>query len=93
LRFGATGRAAVWLPPGIYRYAAGEGTEGTARGVVAAEEYSDEWRWARPVLTPHAGAAVGRTGAVRLRERWWLFGVAVAALAVEWALRRRAGMP
>jgi hypothetical protein len=96
LRFGATDRAAVWLPPGIYRYAAGEGTEGTegtARGVVAVEEYSDEWRWARPVLTPQAGAAVGRAGAVRLRERWWLFVVAVAALAAEWAWRRRAGMP
>jgi hypothetical protein len=93
LRFDAAGRAALWLPPGIYRYAAGEGTEGAARGVVAVEEYSDEWRWARPVLAPQAGVAAGRARAVRLRERWWLFAAAVAALAAEWAWRRRAGMP
>jgi hypothetical protein len=94
LRFDAGGRAALWLPPGIYRYAAaGAGAEGAARGVVAVEEYSDEWRWARPALAPHGGRAAERPAALQLRERWWLFAAAAAALVAEWAWRRRAGMP
>jgi hypothetical protein len=30
---------------------------------------------------------------VGLRDRWWLFFLVVAALAAEWTLRRRQGLP
>jgi len=30
---------------------------------------------------------------VGLRDRWWLFAIAIAAFAAEWAWRRRQGLP
>src|SRR2546430_1860645 len=41
LRFDATGRAELWLPPDVYRYEIGRAS---GRGLVAVETYSDEWR-------------------------------------------------
>ena len=90
LRFDATGRAELSLPPGVYSY---ESPTGPERGVVALETYSDEWRPATPVLHPQAGGAAGRLASVPMRERWWLFVVAIAAFASEWAWRRRQGLP
>jgi len=92
LRFDAGGRAELRLPPGVYRYAASEG-EGAERGVVAVDAYSDEWRPAVPVVTPHAGTPGGWLTDVALRDRWWLFAVAIAAFTAEWAWRRREGLP
>ena len=92
LRFDAGGRAELRLPPGVYRYAASEG-EGAERGVVAVDAYSDEWRPAVPVVTPHAGTPGGWLTGVALRDRWWLFAVAIAAFTAEWAWRRREGLP
>ncbi len=79
LSFDAGGRAELWLPPGPYRYAAAAGHE---RGLVAVDTYSDEWRPADAVLAVSVG----------LRDRAWLFVVVVAALAAEWAWRRRQGL-
>src|SRR5438067_1489569 len=90
LRFDATGRAELSLPPGVYSY---ESPTGPERGVVALETYSDEWRPATPVLHAQAGGAAGRLASVPMRERWWLFVVAIAAFASEWAWRRRQGLP
>lgn len=90
LRFDAAGRAELLLPPGVYRYALRGGTE---QGVVAVEAYSDEWRPRAPVLTTQPGEATARLGSVGLRDRWWLFVLAIAALAAEWTLRRRQGLP
>jgi len=90
LRFDAAGRAELRLPPGEYRYALSGGPE---RGVVAVEEYSDEWRPAAPALAAQPGAPEGRLAQVGLRDRWWLFVVAIAAFAAEWAWRRRHGLP
>jgi len=90
LRFDAEGRADLWLPAGEYRYAAAEGPE---RGLVAVDIYSDEWRPAPAVVAPQAGAAGTRLGSVALRDRWWLFVLAIAAFAAEWAWRRRQGLP
>jgi hypothetical protein len=90
LRFDAGGRAELWLPPGEYRYAAAEGPE---HGLVVVDTYSDEWRPAPVVLAPQAGAPGGRLASVALRDRWWLFVVAIAAFAGEWAWRRRQGLP
>ncbi|OLC70864.1 MAG: hypothetical protein AUH78_19925 [Gemmatimonadetes bacterium 13_1_40CM_4_69_8] len=90
LRFDATGHAELSLPPGVYSYGSPSGAE---RGVVAVETYSDEWRPAAPVLRAQAGGAAGRLASAPLRERWWLFVVAIAAFATEWAWRRRQGLP
>jgi len=92
LRFDAGGRAELRLPPEVYRYAAADGG-GTERGVLAVETYSDEWRPAASVLASQVGSPSGRLTGVGLRDRWWLFVVAIAAFAAEWAWRRRAGLP
>jgi hypothetical protein len=90
LRFDAAGRAELLLPPGIYRYAMGGGPE---QGVVAVETYSDEWLPHAPALSAQPGEATSRFASIGLRDRWWLFLLAIAALATEWALRRRQGLP
>jgi hypothetical protein len=90
LRFDAAGRAELRLPPGDYRYSLGSPSE---RGVVVVEEYSDEWRPAAPLLTAQAGIAAGGVARIGLRDRWWLFAIAIAAFAAEWAWRRRQGLP
>ncbi|MGH7548404.1 MAG: hypothetical protein ACREMM_09530, partial [Gemmatimonadales bacterium] len=92
LRFDATGHAELPLPPGVYRYAAAGGPE---RGSVAVDGWSAEWQPspAAPVLRPQDGAPLGRFATTELRDRWWLFVVAIAAFATEWAWRRRQGLP
>jgi hypothetical protein len=92
LRFDAAGRAELRLPPGVYRYALGP-LPSRERGVVAVEEYSDEWRPAASVLAAQAGFPAGRVARLGLRDHWWLFAVAIAAFAAEWAWRRRQGLP
>jgi len=90
LHFDAAGQAELPLPAGVYRYASEGGGE---RGLVAVETYSDEWRPAQAVLRAQEGAPAARLVGVGLRDRWWWFAVAIAALAVEWAWRRRQGLP
>lgn len=90
LRFDVAGRAELLLPPGVYRYAVSGGPE---QGVVAVETYSDEWRPRAPVLAAQPGEATARVASVGLRDRWWLFVLVIAALAAEWTLRRRQGLP
>ncbi len=90
LRFDATGRAELRLPPGVYRYALAGGPE---RGLVAVEIYSDEWRPGAATLRAQPGAAPARAESVGLRDRWWLFAVAILAFTAEWAWRRRQGLP
>jgi hypothetical protein len=90
LQFDPDGVALVSLEPGVYRWSAPLWRAG---GVVAVESYSDEFA-PRPVVVP---ADDGRGGArileVYARQRWWLFVVAVLALAGEWAWRQRRGLP
>ena len=90
LRFDQSGRAELLLRPGIYRYGLSGGSE---QGVIAVETYSDEWLPRAPVLSAQTGEASERSSTVGLRDRWWLFVIALAALATEWALRRRQGLP
>jgi len=90
LRFDAGGRSEQRLPPGVYRYRLEGGVE---EGVVAVEQYSDEWRPAVSRLSAQAGAPAGWSVAVGFRERWWLYVLAIAALTAEWAWRRRQGLP
>ena len=95
LRFDAGGRAELRLAPGVYRYAAAAppSAGGGERGLVAVEMYSDEWRPAGPALAPQAGLPAVRVVSGGLRDRWWLFVLAVVALTAEWAWRRRQGLP
>lgn len=90
LRFDAGGRAEMRLPPGAYRYSAPEGPE---RGLVVVDDFSDEWRPTAAVLASRPGAAEGRLVSVAVRDRWWLFVLAIAAFTAEWAWRRRQGLP
>ena len=90
LRFDAARQAELLLPAGIYQYALAGGPE---RGVVAVEAYSDEWRPRAPTIGSQPGEATARLASVGLRDRWWLFVIAIAALATEWAMRRRQGLP
>jgi hypothetical protein len=90
LRFDPAGRAELLLPPGVYRYTLSGGPE---QGVVAVETYSDEWLPRVPALIAQPGEATARVASIGLRDRWWLFVIAIAALATEWALRRRPGLP
>jgi len=90
LRFDAAGRAELRLAPGTYRYAASGGGE---RGLVAVESYSDEWRPSAPALAAQPGLGGARRESLALRERWWLFALAIGAFAAEWAWRRRQGLP
>ena len=93
LRFDAAGRAELRLAPGTYHYSLGNATEANEGGVVVVEEYSDEWRPAGPVLAAQEGIPAGRVARIGLRDRWWLFAIAIAAFAAEWAWRRRQGLP
>ncbi len=90
LRFDVTGRAELLPPPGVYAYSVQDGPE---RGLVAVDTYSDEWRPDAPVLRAQEGAPAGRLATTAMRDRWWLFVVAIAAFAAEWAWRRRQGLP
>ncbi len=91
LRFDAQGEATLHLAPGVYRWRAGD--QGTERGLVAVEQYSDEWRPARAVLAPQPGEAGDVRRDVGARDLWWLYALAIAAFAAEWAWRRRQGLP
>jgi len=93
LRFDAAGRAELRLAPGTYHYSLGNATGANERGIVVVEEYSDEWRPAAPVLAAQEGIPAGRVARIGLRDRWWLFAIAIAAFAAEWAWRRRQGLP
>ena len=90
LRFDGSGHAALHLPPGTYRWRASDGPE---RGVVAVEQYSDEWRPAPVTLGPQPGEAGDARRDVGARDQWWLYALALAAFVAEWAWRRRQGLP
>jgi len=90
LRFDAGGRALEWLAPGTYRY---DVAGGLGRGVVVVEVYSDEWRPAPAAFASQPGGGAERANRTGWRERWWVFVVALAAFAGEWAWRRRQGLP
>lgn len=89
LRFDGTGQAAVWLPPGSYRYR----LEGGGSGLVAVEQYSDEWLPRPVVLVPRAeGTILASASPSRARGWIWLFAVCILGLAGEWLARRRLGL-
>ena len=89
LQFDGAGRASAWLPPGAYQYR----LEGGGSGLVAVEEYSDEWL-PRPVsLNPREEVTALASAAPSRARGWvWLFALCVLGLAGEWLARRRLGL-
>src|SRR5207302_741379 len=70
------------------------GGAGAERGVGAGGTNWDGGRRGAPGGRAQAGGAGGgRVASTALRDRWWLFVVAIAAFATEWAWRRRQGLP
>jgi len=88
LRFDGDGRAQLWLAPGQYRYT----LEGGGAGFVAVDTWSEEWMPRPAVLVPREPPVVANVGQTNSRGWTWLFGLAVAGLAVEWVMRRRLGL-
>ncbi len=91
LPLGPDGSAELPLEPGTYRWEAQPSGQG---GLLAVESYADEFVPA-PITLPAEAAenlTAGRT-AEYLRDRWWVFLLAIAALVAEWAWRQRRGLP
>jgi hypothetical protein len=91
LHLGPDGSAELTLEPGIYRWTA---EPPGLSGVAAVEAYSDEFVPAPVALPEGTGGTRAGTGATQyLRERWWVFLLAIVALVMEWAWRQRRGLP
>ncbi len=89
LRFDPDGVALVDLEPDVYRWSA----TGVGEGLVAVEEYSDEFP-PRPIaVTAASEAGTGFLSERLVRQSWWLFAVAIVAFGSEWAWRLRRGLP
>ncbi|HEU5217085.1 MAG TPA: hypothetical protein VFU23_00400, partial [Gemmatimonadales bacterium] len=88
LVFDGAGRAALTLAPGVWRYR----LSGGGQGVVAVEDYSDEWLPALRTLAAHESVERPADARVPVRTWLWLFGLGVVAFAGEWLARRRLGM-
>ncbi|MEE8573666.1 MAG: hypothetical protein V3T20_10395 [Gemmatimonadota bacterium] len=85
------GRAQVALDPGVYRWTV---PGAASSGLAVVEEYSDEFlpRQVVAIDTGVEGSRVLREE-VFLRQRWWLFFLAVLVFSAEWAWRQRRGLP
>jgi len=88
LHFDGSGRAMSWLAPGVY----GWRLAGGGSGLAAVEQYSDEWLPRPPSVSSRGARAAAPLATSAVRDWAWLFGVAIAALALEWWFRRRRGL-
>jgi len=88
LRFDGNGRAQLWPPVGRYRYR----LEGGGSGVVAVEDYSDEWLPRPQTLGAQAEPPRAASHATNARQWLWLFAVAIIGFAGEWTARRWLGL-
>ncbi|MEO8635469.1 MAG: hypothetical protein ABI587_09365 [Gemmatimonadales bacterium] len=88
LRFDGSGHAELWAPPGQYRYT----LAGGGAGLIGIDTWSEEWMSRPVVLQPRDAPTTANVGQTNSRRWLWLFGLAVAGLAVEWMVRRRMGL-
>ncbi len=90
LRFDQTGTAFLDLDPGVYQWSS-ENVSGS--GTVVVESYSPEFHIG-PITSSELDAADGSFLSERfVRQRWWLFLLAITAFAAEWGWRLRRGLP
>ena len=88
LRFDGNRRAQLWLSPGRYRYE----LESGGGGLVAVDEWSEEWLPHPTQLVPGETPGVSQAGVTSTRQWVWLFGLLILALSAEWLARRRLGL-
>ncbi|HKH84573.1 MAG TPA: hypothetical protein VKA25_12860, partial [Gemmatimonadales bacterium] len=88
LHFDSDGRATLWLAPGEYRYRLLAG----GRGIVAVEQYSDEFLPHSVALEAHTGRTTRPSARTTARDWLWLFAICVLAFSGEWLARRRLGL-
>jgi hypothetical protein len=88
LHFDSDGRATLWLAPGEYRYRLLTG----GGGIVAVEEYSDEFLPHPVALEAHTGRTTRPISRSTARDWLWLFAICVLAFSGEWLARRRLGL-
>lgn len=88
LRFDAAGDATLALPVGRYRYS----VDGHDQGMLAVEPYSPELFPSPVTLRPRVATIRPAAQRRSVRDTLWLFALAIAAFAIEWLLRRRAGL-
>jgi hypothetical protein len=88
LRFDGNRRAQLWLSPGQYRYE----LESGGGGLVAVDEWSEEWLPHPAQLASRAAPGVSLAGVTSTRQWVWLFGLMILALSAEWLARRRLGL-
>jgi hypothetical protein len=91
LSLGPDGSAEFLLEPGTYQWTAEPSGQS---GMLAVESYADEFVPAPITLPAEVGGNVTARGTVEyLRDRWWVFLLAITALVTEWAWRQRKGLP
>jgi hypothetical protein len=91
LQFDAAGTARITLAPGVYQWSVPGVAR--ARGIVAVEEFSDEFPLAPVTLSSRSAEVTEATIVAYARENWWLFSLAVVMLLFEWGWRQRRGLP
>ena len=90
LRFDQSGSASARLDPDVYRWTS---SDAEASGIVVVEPYSDEFH-ASQVAQGETDRQVGFILSEQfVRQRWWLFVIAIVAFAAEWGWRLRRGLP
>ena len=90
LRFDEDNLAHVSIDTGTYRWSSGEIG---ASGLVVVETYSDEFHLGS-VFEVEGQSDGGYVVAERfVRQRWWIFVLAIIAFAAEWGWRLRRGLP
>ncbi len=90
LRFDTRGNAVVNLDTGVYRWSS---RQTGASGVLVVEPYSDEFHPNAVVASPGGAGGGSMLAEAFMRQRWWLFLVAMAAFVAEWGWRQRRGLP
>lgn len=88
LRFDAEGVAHLPLPPGEWRWEAGDGSA----GIVEVEQYAAELVPSAPTLESREAEVAPVPARRSLREVLPFFAFALAAFLAEWVIRRRLGM-
>jgi len=86
----ADGTGSMMLDPGVYQWSVGGLGDS---GMLAVEEYSDEFVPQSVTLAWPATASRQGMRETMARSQWWWFALVALAFGGEWAWRRRRGLP